>query len=505
MSYSEFKNSLGIKVHANLDVFHQFKGGPVVGRGALATGGIDVHEELCRVPIAACLGSHELCRAHCLNGCDSAGIAICEKFNDWIDSIRGRVSDFVLLIIRIAFEQSRAGSSPWKFYFDLLPPLERVLEEETNLVLFSELEAELLRGTSVEPLLNQGLFESNFTSNVLPWLKKAQALGFCETLHFTLDSFKYKSWLLISRGFQLGSKPNSDQGYVSCGAKREIKTATYESLKRKRDVTRPIVGYFLVPVVDMLNHAEASQSHTILRYPSDSEELCFRLIAERPIRAKEQVFNNYGTLSNAQLMQSFGFLSQEHTLNDQFVIPCSVVSEALYLFFASDYMPSAESDEISQLLDEHWSQLQGSKLLQFGSRDDGFFLSSQEEPFEPRLLALLVYFLLENDDERYEYLKIVEDSLPGALSNEFWIDFSAELQYILEEVVAQCLKNFSECTLKCEALYNNTKLQDSPRAKLAQSYRRIEQNLIINLYKVFSDGGTPLEDLFFRYFNCEKT
>ena len=65
-------------------------------------------------------------------------------------------------------------------------------------------------------------------------------------------------------------------------------------------------GPYLLPYVDLLNHSAEKKCTTLQR---DTKNGTFTMIAERPIKAGEEIYHAYGEdLTSAQFLQTFGFV-----------------------------------------------------------------------------------------------------------------------------------------------------------------------------------------------------
>ena len=62
--------------------------------------------------------------------------------------------------------------------------------------------------------------------------------------------------------------------------------------------------YVICPFIDFLNHSSQSQSECQFDWLRDS----YRVVSDRPYRPGQQVLINYGSQSNDQLLQTYGFV-----------------------------------------------------------------------------------------------------------------------------------------------------------------------------------------------------
>jgi len=73
-------------------------------------------------------------------------------------------------------------------------------------------------------------------------------------------------------------------------------------------------GPFLLPVMDMLNHASKSMGQTCTTLQRQTTAVAgdsFVMVAERNIAVGEEIFHSYGDLSSSQFLASFGFVPND--------------------------------------------------------------------------------------------------------------------------------------------------------------------------------------------------
>lgn len=63
------------------------------------------------------------------------------------------------------------------------------------------------------------------------------------------------------------------------------------------------VNVSMVPMADMLNHKTGHNNARLFH-----EKECLRMVAIKPIKAGQQIYNTYGDLCNADLLRKYGFV-----------------------------------------------------------------------------------------------------------------------------------------------------------------------------------------------------
>ncbi|GAX74285.1 hypothetical protein CEUSTIGMA_g1734.t1 [Chlamydomonas eustigma] len=82
-------------------------------------------------------------------------------------------------------------------------------------------------------------------------------------------------------------------------------------LKRAKSVAE----YVVCPFIDFLNHSSQSQAECQYDWFKDS----YCVVSDRPYQPGQQVYINYGSQSNDQLLLSYGFV-EEGNLNDRYIL-----------------------------------------------------------------------------------------------------------------------------------------------------------------------------------------
>lgn len=110
------------------------------------------------------------------------------------------------------------------------------------------------------------------------------------------------------------------------------------------------------------------------------------LPAERAIPAGEEILHTYGDLSDAQLIQTYGFLEQLPAPNPH---NYALISYRLLVDGASRTLGVAESEAVvgGQLLEAKEKLLGSCGLLQAAAPKETEFVSTAEEPLSDEMLT----------------------------------------------------------------------------------------------------------------------
>ncbi|KAK9818347.1 hypothetical protein WJX72_011060 [[Myrmecia] bisecta] len=194
-------------------------------------------------------------------------------------SLQPRLSPFISTVMALLYELGQGSKSAYADYLSTMPSDHSCLLRWT-----AEQRAELA-GTTIED--NGHSVEALFEASVLPSLQARPDLWPAEQI--TYAAFQQAASLVQSRAFHM-QQENWLTGQTQEG----------EEL-------------YMLPAIDMLNHStQPERRSTVLRKlkAAGTTVGTFVMEAERDIGAGEQVLHTYGTLSDAQLLQTYGFVEQ---------------------------------------------------------------------------------------------------------------------------------------------------------------------------------------------------
>ncbi|WIA41993.1 hypothetical protein OEZ86_009292 [Tetradesmus obliquus] len=198
-------------------------------------------------------------------------------------------SPFIATTVMLMAESAKGEASPFVPYFDTLP------EASDCLLNWSEQERQLLAGTSLES--SGRSIQDIYEADIAPKLAAAPQ-GMFPVGSISFEAFRRAADMVQTRAFHM----KADNWLT--GASQEATDELY-----------------LIPAIDMLNHSSRPQlRNTSLALMRSEAEVTlgdgskrrfkdfFSMKAERDIPAGTQVLHTYGDLSDAQLLQTYGFI-----------------------------------------------------------------------------------------------------------------------------------------------------------------------------------------------------
>lgn len=259
----------GATVHPELDLFAALRGG---GRGVVARARIPEGETLLAVPKAACMYVPA-------GGGSSSGSGEAPALRA-VRALDPPPSNFMATVLLLMAERAAGPSSAFTSYLSTLPPGHEALTA------WSPAELATLAGTALEHRGGDSVADI-YARKVVPLVAahpEAWPAERCDEA-----AFVWALGTVQSRAFHLG------EGSAALTASG----ASGGSAQR----------LYMIPGVDMVNHSsDAAARATELRAAGDDAGGVFLMVAERDICAGEEVLHSYGPLSDAQLLQTFGFV-----------------------------------------------------------------------------------------------------------------------------------------------------------------------------------------------------
>ncbi|KAF9929839.1 hypothetical protein FBU30_001152 [Linnemannia zychae] len=191
------------------------------------------------------------------------------------------------LMICMIYEYGRGAESKWKPYFDILP-----MEFDTPMFWSAE-ELKELAGTGIIDKIGREEAESAFKENLWPLISAHPELF--PTAHQDeagfLKIFHRMGSLIMAYAFHdtLPGKEDEDE-------EMDEDDDDEEEEEEKVNVS-------MVPMADMLNHKTGHNNARLFH-----EKDCLRMVAIKPIKTGQQIYNTYGELCNADLLRKYGFV-----------------------------------------------------------------------------------------------------------------------------------------------------------------------------------------------------
>ncbi|KAG0232464.1 hypothetical protein BGW41_001858 [Actinomortierella wolfii] len=259
------------------------------GRGVIATQDIEKDHELFSIPRSLLL---------------SPETSQLSKEVD-LSSLRG----WSPLILCMIYEYCRGADSHWKPYFDILPT------EFSTPMFWADEEIELLKGTGVYDKIGKGEAEDAFKTNLWPMIEANPTYFPVKSQEEYLQIFHRMGSLVMAYAFH-DTKDEADM---------EEDADIDEDDEQEEDGDKMNVS--MVPLADMLNHKTGHNNARLFH-----EKDCLRMVAIKPIKAGQQIYNTYGDLCNADLLRKYGFVDVPNPhdiaeINGQLVVEKSTAAD----------------------------------------------------------------------------------------------------------------------------------------------------------------------------------
>ncbi|EME43329.1 hypothetical protein DOTSEDRAFT_131367 [Dothistroma septosporum NZE10] len=336
-------NGASISAKITLDDLRQQN----AGRGIVAVEDLDEDEELFSVPRSTMLTTET----------SRNGEAVLQEVDDpWLS-----------LIVVMALEYLDGSQSRWKPYFDVLPV------SFDNLMFWSDRELRHLEGSTVVGKIGKEAADATFREQLIPVIERISKAKAADNEELLRMCHRMGS-TIMAYGFDL--ETSSDQA-KNDGEEWEEDSDAGETLPKG-----------MVPLADMLN-ADADRNNAKLFYEDD--KVVMKTI--KPVKAGEELYNDFGSLPRADLLRRYGYLTDNYAQYDVVEIPADLIKERAGLR--------------TQDVDERWQYAEEQGVL-----DDGYDVSrasSEEGQFPEELCVLLNLLALP----RAEFEKVKnKDKIP---------------------------------------------------------------------------------------------
>ena len=278
------------------------------------------------------------------------------------------------LILVMLYEYLNKDASNWAPYFAVLP------SEFNTLMFWSDDELAQLQASAVVHKIGRQGADEGFKSELIPVIKEFASVIFAgdpqaqekaaemETEQGMMLMHKMGS-LIMAYAFDVEPAENH----------KEIDEEGYASEDEDEALPKG-----MVPMADMLN-ADADRNNARLFY----EQAALTMKALKPIRAGEEIFNDYGPLPRSDLLRRYGYVTDNYAQYDVVEMPFDLVAQTATA--ANVY-----SEARLEYLDEN-------DLVETGydiCTSDPFTV---QESVSPELIIVIETLLLENDE--FERLK----------------------------------------------------------------------------------------------------
>lgn len=206
------------------------------------------------------------------------------------------------LILCMMWEQAKGPYSKWHDYLAVLP------DEFHTPMFWNEEDLQELTGTAVVEKLGKDDADKEYMETVVPALQSRTDLFPPDTLalDYSLATYHVMGSLILSRSFHVehwkGIFSENDVMKDSDEHMEEEPTSPPEntdSVDESDDEDSTEVA--MVPMADMLNAKFRNENSKLFH-----EQDCLKMIATKPIKTGDQIWNTYGDLPNAELLRRYG-------------------------------------------------------------------------------------------------------------------------------------------------------------------------------------------------------
>ncbi|KAF2841543.1 SET domain-containing protein [Patellaria atrata CBS 101060] len=261
------------------------------GRGVVAVQGIAEDELLFSVPrgIVLSVANSDLSKTH---------PEILKELTDpWLS-----------LILVLIYEYLRGDASPWKPYFDVLPP------DFHTLMFWTTNELSELQASAVIDKIGKERADITLKENVVSLIRKNA------DMFFPPGSNQLSDAKLLSLAHRMGSTIMAyafDIG--SDETSKEVDEEGYASEDEDEALPKG-----MVPMADMLN-ADADRNNARLFYETNS----LTMKALKPIPTGEEIFNDYGPLPRSDLLRRYGYITPNYAKHDVVEVSAELVLDVI--------------------------------------------------------------------------------------------------------------------------------------------------------------------------------
>ncbi|KAF1933619.1 SET domain-containing protein [Didymella exigua CBS 183.55] len=327
------------------------------GRGVVATQDIAEHELLFRIPRSAILSVE--------NSILSKEIpaATFETLGPWLS-----------LILVMLYEYLNGEASNWATYFSVLPA------EFDTLMYWSEDELAELQASAVVNKIGRDSANEMFLEQLIPVVKEFAPIFFADDERAPQKAEEMRDERNLALMHRMGSLIMAYAFDVEPSVlKKDVDEEGYASEDEDEALPKG-----MVPLADMLN-ADGDRNNACLFYEASSLDMK----ALKPIRAGEEIFNDYGPLPRSDLLRRYGYITDNYAQYDVAEVSMDLVTDLATT--AGIY-----SESRIEYLDEQEVVDTGYDL----TVSDPFTL---QESLSPELVVLLETLLLPEED--FERLK----------------------------------------------------------------------------------------------------
>ncbi|KAF2659072.1 SET domain-containing protein [Lophiostoma macrostomum CBS 122681] len=323
------------------------------GRGVVAAQDVDEDEILFRIPRSSVL-------------CVENSILSKEIPKATFDTL----GPWLSLILVMLYEYENKSASNWAPYFNVLPM------EFNTLMFWDANELEELQASAVRTKIGKESADENFKKELVPVIKEFAEVFFSGDGHARARAEEMSSPENLLLMHKMGSLIMAYAFDVEPGnVHKDVDEDGYASEDEDDALPKG-----MVPMADMLN-ADADRNNARLFYEEDS----LTMKALKPIKAGEEIFNDYGPLPRSDLLRRYGYITDNYAQYDVAEIPTEEI-----VAHVSSLSHSSTLAERMDYLDEHDVVDTGYDI----TNSDPFNI---QESIPPELIVLVQFLLLPDD------------------------------------------------------------------------------------------------------------
>ncbi|KAF2157962.1 SET domain-containing protein [Myriangium duriaei CBS 260.36] len=334
------------------------------GRGVVAVQDLHQDEELFSISRSRILNTETSSLAQ-----DPRGQELITKLDDqWLSLIMVMIHEYLL-----------GSESPWKAYFDVLP------STFDTLMFWTDNELAELQASSVKDKIGKTSANDLFNTTLFPVIRSAPDLfpNISSLTDSDLLALAHRMGsIIMAYAFDLEKDPSAlpqdEDGYIS-------------------DEEGDSLPKGMVPMADMLN-ADAILNNACLYYETDTVSM--RTLG--PVKAGEELYNDYGNLPRADLLRRYGYLTDNYSLYDVVEIPTDLIVHVVKSLKAND--------DAARVTEKYLAEL-AAALDERGFYEDSYDISlhshapvndddeaQEDNPLFPAGLQMLFYRLLVDNN-----------------------------------------------------------------------------------------------------------
>jgi SET domain-containing protein 6 len=278
------------------------------------------------------------------------------------------------LILVMLYEYINGAASNWSLYFSVLPT------EFNTLMFWSDDELAQLQASAVVNKIGKEAAEEAFMEQLLPVIKEFAEIFFAGDERAKQRAEEMRDERNITLMHNMGSLIMAYAFDIEPASPR--KDVDEEGFAEEEEDEALPKG--MIPLADMLN-ADADRNNARLFY----ENKYMDMKALKPIRAGDEIFNDYGPLPRSDLLRRYGYLTDNYAQYDVVEISMDLVSELTTAagIYSAERLEYLEQQDI---LDTGYDITASSPF-------------TVQESLSPELVILIETFLLPS--EEFERLK----------------------------------------------------------------------------------------------------